>query len=78
MCDRVTLSPMNLYTCLAPGSFSPSSLHKLVVGFCQEVILSRNMLLCECYFVDKVCTSDHSYSATLSLSHFAMMCSCEL
>ena len=49
-----------------------------LVGFCQEVILSRNMLLCECYFVDKVCTSDHSYSATLSLSHFAMMCSCEL
>ena len=69
---------MNLCACLTPGRFSPSSLHKLVVEFFQELILRRNMLLCECYFVDEVCTSDHSYSATLSLSHFAMMCSCEL
>ena len=77
VCDRVTLSYESL--CLASGRISPSSLYKLVVGFCQELILSRNnyafvwMLFCW-WSVYKWSL----YSATPSLSHYAMMCSCEL
>ena len=53
---------MNFYV-MVLGSFSPSSLHELVVGFCQELITKQKfavhvMITCKfaCWCVQKMIT----------------------